>query len=290
MRRNLHLAPRDESGSSLLLVIIFVALLGLLIVPGLQLVYAGSKASQVYENSLLERYSADSGVEHVLGRLKYEAGFADSINESTPVLNYDVEVNNHQVDVTVEYVDHSSGEPPEGGPQSWRLEISKEANPSSGLPGQQLTITYTITIRNAGTSTIHLTEVGDRLPAGFQSVEYMAGSSSGISPVDPQTSWVDDRLQLVWPLGTTPGYRVDAGTVHQQQFQVLATIGWETHLNLAWVVASPSSIGYVSTGDTAPVEGARLYDVTATTGNATVKARVGLANDSSVAIVSWQNF
>ncbi|MCX8126035.1 MAG: hypothetical protein N3E40_02665, partial [Dehalococcoidia bacterium] len=139
------------------------------------------------------------------------------------------------------------------------------------------------------TSTIHLTEVGDRLPAAFQSVQYISGSSSGICSADPQISWVNGRLQLVWPLGTNPGYRMNAGTTHRQQFQVLATIGWETYLNLAWVRAKPSSIGYVSTGDTAPVEGAKLYDVTATAGNAMVKARLGLADDSSVAIISWQN-
>lgn len=289
MRRILYSELSKESGSGLLLVTILVALLGLLIVPSLQLMYAGARSSQVYENSLQERYAVDGGVEHVLGRLKYETGFADSINESAPVLNYGVEVNSRQVDITVKYVDRSSGEPPEGGPQSWRIEISKEANPAGGLPGQQLMITYTITVRNAGTSTIYLNEVGDRLPEGFQSVEYIAGSSSGIRPVDPQISWVNGRLQLVWPLGTTPGYRINAGTVHRQQFQVMATLGWETYLNLAWVLASPSSIGYVSTGDTAPVEGARLYDVTAVAGNATVKARLGLASDSSVAIVSWQN-
>jgi len=290
MRRSLCSELRKESGSGLLLVTILVALLGLLIVPSLRFMYAGARASRVYEISMADRYSADSGVEHVLGRLKYESGFADSINQSMPVLEYDIEANGRQVHVVTEYVDHDSGEPPEGGgPQSWGIEISKEANPSGGLPGQQLTITYTITVRNVGTSTIYLNEVGDRLPAGFQSVEYVAGSSSGIKPSDPQISWVDGRLQLVWPLGRTPGYRINAGTVHQQQFQVLATLGWDTHLNLAWVLASPSSIGYVSTGDTAPVEGARLYDVTATAGNATVKARVGLASDSSVAIISWNN-
>lgn len=289
MRRILRRELRDESGNGLVLVIILVSLLGLLIVPGLKLSYTGARASQVYENSLVERYSADSGIEHLLGRLKYEAGFADSINETNPLFEYDTEVNDRQVHMVVKYVDRSSGELPEGGPQSWRIEISKEANPSGGLPGQQLVITYTITVRNVGTSTIYLTEVGDRLPAGFQAVEYIAGSSSGISQADPQISWANGRLQLVWPLGTNPGYRMDAGTVHQQQFRVLATIGWETYLNLAWVVAKPSSIGYVSTGDTAPVEGARLYDVTSTAGNAVVKARVGLAGDSSVTVISWQN-
>jgi uncharacterized repeat protein (TIGR01451 family) len=289
MKKMLQRALHRQEGQGLLLVIIITALLGLILIPSLKLMFTGIKASSIYSDAMLDRYSSDSAVEHALGRLKYESGFADSINETSPSLSYELGINNRLANVAVQWVDHTMGEPPEGNPQAWRIEISKVANPSSGLPGQELTITYTITVMNVGTSTIYLTEVGDRLPSSFQAAQYVSGSSTGISSINPETSWANGRLQLVWPLGTTPGYRMNAGTVHQQQFQVLVTIGWETHLNLAWVIASPSSIGYVSTGDTAPVEGARLFDVIATSGRAVVQARLGLAEDNSVKIISWTN-
>ena len=116
----------------------------------------------------------------------------------------------------------------------------------------------------------------------------MAGSSSGITSANPAEAIEDGRKKLTWNLGSSPGYQMNAGTTRHQTFQVVATLGWGTCLNLAWIIARPNSIGYVSTGDTAPVQSATLFDVLATSGNSTVKARLGYTNDGQVIIISYQ--
>jgi len=284
LRRCLH---RNEQGQTLLLVLIILALATALTIPTLQLAYAGVRFAGIHQNSILEEYSADSGVEDVLTRLKYETGFADKFDSDSPEYAYDIEVNGHTVDLLVEWVDPATGQLPEGGPQAWRLEISKTADPSGGSPGQRLVVTYDIAVHNAGTSVFHIAEVGDWLPAGFEDVTYLTDSASGISSDNPVMTTVDGRLLLRWDLGESPGYRTEPGSTHHQIFQVEATMGWGTYMNYGWAVAKPNSIGFVSTGDAAPVTSARLFDVSSTAGDTTIKARLGLAEDGRLGIVSW---
>ncbi|MFQ5826808.1 MAG: hypothetical protein ACE5IA_05560, partial [Dehalococcoidia bacterium] len=237
---------KNEQGQALPLALIALALVTLTSAPLLNQVSTGLMATRVSGGLNVERYSADTGVEHALWRLVYEPGFAESLTVGDPTAEYSREANGGTVNITVTRLGATS---PTGDP----VGVSKAVFPDSAPEGQETTFTYTIYIKNLSLGLQDLHSIGDLLPLGFS---YLAGSSSGVTTDDPNIS-IDPSgsERLRWKL--TPFVPMSSGEVREQVFQAIATLEGGTYLNEAW--AKVTGYGRVDSGATAPVVGSSSW-------------------------------
>ena len=276
-----------EKGQALPLALAILALGALIITPSLGLASSTLAGSRTYGRAITERYSADAGVEHAIWQLKYN-GLADSLTTENPTVDYSIAVNNMTADITVTRIEDTfppEPPPPPEGSQAWRIQVAKSVEPDSAPPGQPTTFTYTIYIENVSTSEVHLEEVGDMLPVGF----VYTGTISGlITTAELTQNLVDGQWELVWAF-SPPLPVVSAGETATQVFQATATLEEEDiYWNTAWVVASPDSIGEISTGSAAPVgESPYVYDIVCNAEGTSVHAQVSIS-DTGVSILLWE--
>jgi uncharacterized repeat protein (TIGR01451 family) len=237
---------KHERGQALPLALIALALVALTSAPLLSQVSTGLMATRVGEGLVVERYSADAGVEHALWRLVYEVGFAESLTAQNPTAEYSIEANGGTVNIRVTKLGATS---PTGAP----VGVSKAVFPDSAPGGQETTFTYTIYIENLSLGQQDIHSIGDLLPLGFS---YVAGSSSGVTTDDPQIQIHDGSEQLRWKLD--PFVPISSGEVREQVFQATATLEGGIYLNEAWVKVT----GYakVYSGATAPVVGPSIWN------------------------------
>jgi len=279
---------RGQKGQVFIMVLAVLAIGSLFLIPALLFMSTASLASQNAAAQTKENYSADGGVEHALWRLRYEPGFATSLTGDPPTASYSIDLNGAQTDVTVTSVFTETPQVPPGGggPQSGRITVNKTVNPPSIPPLQRSVVTYTIIVQNIGTSTVHLEKIGDNLP---QSFHYLDGTSSGFTTVNPTITIVDGNEVLEWAF-STPLPSVPKNQTGTQTFQAEATPEWGLYYNEGWVVASPDSLDYITSGTTAPVvagEGS-AYNIFSTANGATFQARVSINADGSISVISWQ--
>jgi len=92
--------PRDESGQAVVIALVALAL-GILLVSGfLYYVSTSQRASRGAREQTVDRYSADSGVEHAIWRLTHEPGFTQTLESGAPV-TYTIDINGQTVAITV---------------------------------------------------------------------------------------------------------------------------------------------------------------------------------------------
>lgn len=272
-------------GQVLVLALGLLALGAVILLPALKLVQTSLLGAAVRAAHIGDLYAADAGTEHALWRLAHEPGFADSFTEGNPSVDYSVAVGARSVGVNARLVISPTPVPqPTPTPsQGGYIGVATITDPSLVRPGVPVTVTYHLRVQNLGTSTVHLTEVGDLLPAGFQ---YVPGSSSGWSASDPAVTWIGGRQRLVWAFSPPlPG--VEAGQTREQVFLASATPLEGDYYDQAWVVAAPDSIGIVS-GSSAPLlVYPPVYDIAAASGSISIRSRVTL-DQAGINIRSWQ--
>lgn len=280
----------SEKGQALPLALVALAAGMLIVTPFLGYASSSLIGSRTYQQGMLEQYAADAGVEYAAWQLKYN-GLADSLTTENPTANDSITVNNMTVNIVVTRVEETfppEPPPPPDGPQSWRIQLAKSVMPDSAPLGQQTTFTYTIYIENVSTSEVHLQQVRDRLPIGF----VYAGTTSGLITTAQLTQELEDgQWELIWTFSPSlPS--IGAGETATQVFQAIATLNEENiYWNMAWVVASPESIGEIGTGSAAPVGGGGaspyVYDIVSNAEGTIIRARASI-DDAGVHILSWQ--
>jgi hypothetical protein len=182
---------RRERGQALILVLVFMFVGSLVIAPLLSFMMTGLKAGQMYENSMLDDYAADAGIEHAVHQIGSGSGnLPDDIGES---LDYslDKKVNDRDVEISVECI--------------WILdgieEIPKSAKPNSkwavsarSEPGR---IRIEVAFPEGGKG--NLEKLGVLIPSKF---DYVTGSSSlyedNIAHNEPEILEAGLRRLIIW--------------------------------------------------------------------------------------------
>lgn len=277
---------KGEKGQALPIVLILLGLGGLLIAPSLNYVSTSLNAGQIVEKNVSGLYAADAGVENTLWCLK---------NLISPPTQLPENVNQMQVDIQTEpkgtYTLYFGelvgvGEPPQTH-YDW-VTVDGEMVWEELAEAYKYTITVTWQPQS-GQPTIHLEEIGVRLPLGYS---YQPGSAdsfdNNLSTGEPNVSqdWFGVYM-LGWEF---PPPRPDVSQENPTATQTFYVTGeGELEGDYSWVVADPSSIGVVG-----EVIGT-LYKITATAtrpedGEITAKIATYVLVEPLVAIhiLSWQ--
>jgi len=106
MKRIAKKIIRGEKGQSLIAVLILLLLGGLVTAPVLSLVTTGVDTNAVYEDDMNELYAADGGIEDAIRNII--AGAEGLPSESDPIVSYQIDVNDKNVDVTITYIDDTT--------------------------------------------------------------------------------------------------------------------------------------------------------------------------------------
>lgn len=277
---------KGEKGQALPIVLILLGLGGLLIAPSLNYVSTSLNAGQIVEKNVSGLYAADAGVENTLWCLK---------NLISPPTQLPENVNQMQVAIQTEpkgtYTLYFGelvgvGEPPQTH-YDW-VTVDGEMVWEELAEAYKYTITVTWQPQS-GQPTIHLEEIGVRLPLGYS---YQPGSAdsfgNNLSTGEPNVSqdWFGVYM-LGWELQPPRPDVSEENPVATQTFYV--TGEGELEGDYSWVVADPSSIGVVG-----EVIGT-LYKITATAtrpedGEITAKIATYVLVEPLVAIhiLSWQ--
>jgi len=203
-RKNIKLR-KDEAGFALMWVLVLMILAGIILVPLLLLMTSSLTSSHLHEERMLRFYAADAGIEDAAYRIQHDDdGLPQSAGDSW---NYtlDEDVNDYQVDVTIENL--------------WLL-TGLETDVNGTLPHQELVTVGQISefdeVEGTGTYWIEFTydgslpgelkidKVGAWLPAGFS---YVQDSSGGITthedvPDNPEEFAFRGGTALTWEFDT----------------------------------------------------------------------------------------
>lgn len=125
-----------------------------------------------------------------------------------------------------------------GPPPTTTATLGKSVSP--GIVTVSDTVTYTITLENAGTSNAIGVTITDTLPTGFS---YQPGSTTGATTADPSIT----GQKLTW----SGPFAILAGDTLILNFRATASTTPDTYLNN--VSASGINLPLIQTGDTAPV-------------------------------------
>ena len=281
MIRLLKQLIKSEAGQALPIVLALLVLGGLTIVPSLNYAATSLNSSRIINESIKGVYAADAGVEEALWNLS---------DNTTPPAQLTESVN--QMDVSIQTEDKGVytivfGELVEAEGHSYYLDVVGDIEWDGGEGAYKYTITVTWQ-PGAGTPTIHLTDVGAKLPLGY---EYKDGSAddfpTNLSTDEPEE--VQDgpgAWMLNWELDSPYPTVTEADPVETQVFYF--TGGGELEGDYTWVVANRNDIDQVG-----EVSG-NLYIITATATKpengeitATIVADVMMV-DGAPCIVSWQ--
>lgn len=162
------------------------------------------------------------------------------------------------------------GSPPNDLCQGPTVELTKTVTPGTAAAYAAATFTYTITIRNAGTAVLNMSQIRDWLPQdGFL---YVPGSTSGdITTADPSTSLWQGRQRLDWNFN--PKQQLQPGESRALTFQAEATLEPGDYYNEVWGTFDEfTSPAY--TWPTARVEVMAVFTITAIEGGSTAWAEV----------------
>jgi len=277
---------KGEKGQALPVVLVLLVLGGLLIAPCLSYASTSLNAGQIIEKNVRGVYAADAGVENTLWKLK------NAPPDSYPDF-YQLPESVNQMQVAIETEERGKyalyyGELVEVRDKYYYLAVDGEMEWI-----EEETYKYTITVTwqpESGTPTIHLEEIGVRLPIGYG---YQPGSASSFfdnlsrdEPVDTLDG--ADAQMLNWEFGSPPPDVSELDPIATQTFYV--TGEGEQEGDYTWVVAQPDIIDIVG-----EITGG-LYRITATAtrpedGEITARVMADATLDEAtgdISIILWQ--
>ena len=282
MIRLLKQLIKSEAGQALPIVLALLVLGGLTIVPSLNYAATSLNSSRIINESIKGVYAADAGVEEALWNLS---------DNTTPPAQLTESVN--QMDVSIQTEDKGVytivfGELVEAEGHSYYLGVVGDIEWDGGEGAYKYTITVTWQ-PGAGTPTIHLTDVGAKLPLGYEYKDDSADDfPANLSTDEPEE--VQDgpgAWMLNWELDSPYPTVTETDPVETQVFYFTYVTGTgELEGDYAWVVANRNDIDQVG-----EITGG-LYVITAmaTKGGVTtakIVADVMIVN-GEVNIISWQ--
>lgn len=180
-----------EQGQALILVLVFMLVGSLMLAPLLSFMMTGLKAGQMYQNSMLDDYAADAGIEYAVHHIRFGSGnLPDDIGES---LDYslDQKVNDRDVGISVEYLWILDGieEIPESAEPNSKWAVSAQPEPGR--------IRIEVALPEGGTG--NLETLGVFIPSRF---DYVEGSSSlyedNIAHDEPEILEVGLKRLIIW--------------------------------------------------------------------------------------------
>ena len=281
MRRLWRKILKGESGQALPITLALLIIGGLTIIPSLGLSYSNAKTSNMLQTGLKGTYAADAGVEETLWAL---------VNGETPPSQLSENINGMPVNIQV--VDKGThtiyfGEllPLEG--HTEYLDVTSNITWDPGADAYKYTITV-IWQPGSGEPTIHIEEVGARIPVNYSYQELSAANfTENISTdepdeiLDPQGAYL-----LNWVMGP-PYPQVGENITQQTQMFYIEGSGQQKGY-YAWVRARREDIGAVGEINST------AYEITATATNqqtnrttAKITAKAALW-DEDIYISSWQ--
>ena len=281
VRRFLKQVVGDERGQALPVALVLLVLGGLMIVPTLDYAATGLDGGRVIGKGVRGIYAAEAGVEYVLWCLDNAVSPPEQLPE---IINgMDVSI---QTEETGDYTQYF-GEVVQAGSHSNYIDVDGEMV----WDGEAQAYRYTVTVTwqpDTGQPTIHLEEVGARLPIGYS---YQSGSAAGfannLSPGEPgETLDTFGACMLQWELGEPLPSVSEQNPVETQTFYITGEGSDEGHY--AWVVASREDIGSVG-----QITGT-LYRITAiATHNQSGEITARIVADvmpetGAMHIISWQ--
>jgi len=281
MRKIWRLILKGELGQALPITLALLVIGGLTIVPSLNFIFSSAKSSQMLEAGIRGSYAAEAGVEDTLWSLvngeSTSSQLADNIN--------DMQVNIQTVDkgtYTVYF-----GELIEAGEHLDYLDVAGNITWDAGADAYKYTITITWQ-PNPGPPTIHLGEVGARIPVGYTyQTESAAAFAENLSTDEPDETLDSQGAYLLnWNLGT-PAPSISEGQPVQTQIFYLDGEGSQEGY-YAWVVADREDIGAVGeiTGTSYRITATAICPETnETTAKIVAEAMIG---DGETYITSWQ--
>lgn len=283
MAKSLKRFLNNQKGQALPMVLCVLAIGSLTIAASLNYSTTSLKGSRIIRQNLDGIYAAGAGIEHTLWSLK---------NGANPLAQLPEQINQMTVNITT--VDSGNytlylGVMIEPGEHFGYLGITSNISWDAGAGKYK----YIITITLQTTATIHLEEVGVRLPAGY-SYDNVSASSfpSNFSTDEPQKTYSNGVWLLRWTLSPPPPLpKVSSSNpVITQTFYITGSGNLEG--NYAWVVAAREDVGAVG-----EITGT-LYKITATARRpsdnrttAQIIADTVIQNDGIdriVYIASWQ--
>jgi len=281
MFRTLKKILKGEAGQAFPVVLALLVIGGLTIVPSLNLTISGAKSSRMLEANIRGNYAAEAGVEDALWSLANGMSPSSQLPEN---IN-DMQVNIQTVDKGTYTVYLSEFIEP--GEHSDYLGVSGDITWNPGADAYKYTITVTWQ-PNPGPPTIHLEEVGARIPVGYT---YQAGSAAdfteNLSNDEPEATLDGQGAYLLnWELGTPAPYVSEEQPVQTQIFYITGAGNLDDYYT--WVVANRSDVGAVG-----EITGT-AYQITATaicpeTGDATARiVAEAMIGGGATYITSWQ--
>ena len=234
MVRFLKQVISSEKGQALPLVLALLVLGGLTIAPSLSYAATSLNSARILGESMNGVYAADAGVEDALWCLENGASPSQQLPE-----------NINKMEVTIQTEEKGTytlyfGELIQPGEHSDYLDVDGEMVEEE--PG---IYKYTITVTLQAESTIHLKEVGARIPVGYS---YQSGSADSFAEnlsIGEPDETVDSlgAYLLNWELELPHPSVSQENPVQTQTFYITGEGSQEGHY--AWVVASRTDIGAV---------------------------------------------
>jgi len=270
-----------EKGQALPVVLGLLVFGGLVIVPSLNYATTSLNSSRIIGENINGVYAAEAGVEDALWCLGNGVSPATQLSEN--INNMPVTMQTEEKGTYTLYL----GELIQPSEHSEYLDIDGEMVWDDGAEAYKYTITVTWQ-PESGLPTIHLVEVGARIPVGYEYQDY----SSAEFPENLSTDEPDETIDalgaylLNWELGPPYPTVSEENPVQTQTFYITGEGEQEGHYG--WVVANREDIGAVGeiTGTS--------YRITATAsrpGGSETTARIVadvMIGSGTTYILSWQ--
>ncbi len=277
MIRFLKRAIASERGQALPIVLALLMLGGLTIVPTLNYAATTLNHTRVVDKGINGIYAAEAGIENTLWCLSESTSPPAQLSDNVNRMQVDIQTDDKGV-FTVYF-----GELVQAGSHNQHLGVSGDIVWDGGAEAWK----YTITVTWQGeTTVIHITEVGARLPPGYQykpdSAASFPDNLSAAEPAEHQDSAGAYMYKWEFPEPYPDVSKNDP--IETQSFYI--TGDGELEGDYSWVVANRTDIGEVGemTGE--------LYVITATASKdsettATIVADI-IMIDSVPTIISWR--
>lgn len=184
-----------------------------MLAPLLSFMMTGLKAGQMYQNSMLDDYAADAGIEYAVHHITFGSGnLPDDIGES---LDYslDQKVNDRDVGISVEYLWILDGieEIPESAEPNSKWAVSAQPEPGR--------IRIEVALPEGGTG--NLETLGVFIPSRF---DYVEGSSAlyedNIAHDEPEILEVGLKRLIIWNWAAGKEVDFEESEVRTQLFDV----------------------------------------------------------------------
>ena len=276
---------KGEKGQALPIVLILLVVGGLLVAPCLNYASTSLFASQMVKKNVRGIYAADAGIEDALWKLKNDPPAPDFYPLPEPVNQMQVAI---ETDDMGEYALYN-GELVEARQHYDYLAVDGEAVWDEDEEAYKYTITVTWQPWS-GYPTIHLEEIGARLPTGYSYQSGSAGDFGGNLSTDEPDDTLDGAgaHMLNWELPSPEPEVSEEDPTATQTFYITGT--GEPEGDYAWVEAGRMDIWVVSEAT------GTLYRITATAtrpGDVEPTAKVvadAIFNEATeeISIIVWQ--